>query len=463
MPDFRLQPSFPIATVIDAAGRNAKLQEEAREAGNKSLIDGLQSIGQVGQSIYDTKKRVAQSLALGKQFDIPDEVSRTMDPSQILQVGAIKKGQVDMNMLLNMLHPGTGGTTPSVTSLPPTPHVGTPAPAAAPTAIQPGASAAINHDADLASISPTIPTPTAPSIPPAMPFGGASTAPTPSPVPVPIPAPPVKPQMVNPATISAAAKMGVFNKPESVFQYTPEKGLEKVGEKNKGDQVITSQPKANTSEPGSAAYEKNQQKLEQQYTQLKAKALSNRSGGLGLEDAKVDQAIHLRRLVNQYYDPKTGNFNIPKSQYGELTNGLATLLSPGGRPGIEIIHALQQKTAEGDLGGALAYLGITDSNGNVPVGSTQSVLKMMVDSIDRQGDQAEQNRTGYFDYIHGQAPSDLDPARIAKHDKQGLNSYNAFLAKAPDRVPTAGISLGGGDAARLAELRAKKAAGTLGK
>src|SRR5689334_16801294 len=109
MPDFRLQPTFPIAPVIDAASRNAQLQERAREVGNQSLVDGLQAIGQIGQSLYDTKKRVAQSLALGQQFDVAPEVARTMTPEQLLHVGTIKKGGVDMQILLNMLHPGTGG------------------------------------------------------------------------------------------------------------------------------------------------------------------------------------------------------------------------------------------------------------------------------------------------------------------------------------------------------------------
>lgn len=204
MPDFRLQPSFPIASVIDAASRNAQLQAQSREAGNKALIEGLQSIGQVGQSLYDTKKRVAQSLALGKQFDIPDDVAKTMDPSQIMQVGAIKKGQVDMNMLINLLHPGAGGTAPSVTGLPPTPHTGTPAGSASPGL---AASPPPRIEATLASTSPTIPMPAQGQpdsnigLPPGL------MQPTTGQTPVPIAAPPVKPQMVNAATAAMAYKM----------------------------------------------------------------------------------------------------------------------------------------------------------------------------------------------------------------------------------------------------------------
>lgn len=69
MPDFRIQPnSFPIASVIDAAQRNNQLQEQARQAGNQSLIAGLQSIGQVGQSLFDQKVRMAQALAGAKMY-----------------------------------------------------------------------------------------------------------------------------------------------------------------------------------------------------------------------------------------------------------------------------------------------------------------------------------------------------------------------------------------------------------
>lgn len=449
MPDFRLQNNFPIASVIDAAQRKAQLENQAQENANQSLIAGLQSIGQVGQSLYDTKKRVAQSLALGRQFDIPDDVAKTMDPSQILQVGAIKKGNVDMNMLLNMLHPGSGGTAPVVPT------------AAAPAPDQPGATAprtptnvplsmGPKPEAVLASTAPTIPMPAHTEPAASMPFGGASTAPVS--VPVPVPAPPLQPKTVNAAT----AKMAMAMRPVPVMTAADALGK---GSVEKGT-IIRDIPKSakDSSDPGT------QSKLEHQYTQTLEKNLSNRSGGLGLEDSKVNQAIHLRRLINQYYDPKTGQYNVPKAIYGEMVNGLATLVSPGGKPGIEVMHELQQKTAAGDLGGALAYLGFTDANGNVPTGSTQSVLKMLVDSVDRQGQQAEDNRQGYIDQLHGMAPSDLAQERIERLNKVKLgNSFNSFLQKAPDRQ---GQNAGGWDHSneqRLQELLAKQASGTIKK
>lgn len=418
-----MQPDFPIAQVAQGYQRKAELDNKTKLEQEQMLNQSIGAIGTIGQSLLDQKKRVAQALALGRTLGVDENLSRTLEPQQVIEAAKIQKGMIDPSFLQRV-----PGSVPAQPATPVAPAI----PAAIPPAIQPGAASLINHNADLASTAATIPAPP-PTAPPVMPFGGASTptATAPASMPVPISAPPLKPKMINPATFNAMVKLGVIPPPDQKV-VTQDAALAN-GSEPKGTRILPNE-KTDTSTPGSAGYLKNQEKLEQQYTQLKAKALSNRSGGLGLEDAKVDQAIHLRRLVNQFYDPKTGQYNIPKSQYGELTNGLATLISPGGKPGIEVIHELQQRTAKGDLGGALAYMGVTDDQGNVPTGSTQSTLKMLVGSIDRQGEQAEQNRQGYFDYIHGQAPSDLEPTRIAKHDKQGLNSFSDFLTKAPDRL-----------------------------
>lgn len=413
MPDFRIQPSFPIASVVDAASRNAQLQEQSREAGNKSIIEGLQGIGQIGESLFNTRQRVAQSLALGRQFDVPDEVSRTMTPEQLMQVGTIKKGQVDMNMLLNMLHPGTGGTTPNVPPVPQPP---------APTSSQPTGAALPDHtpEAILASTSPTIPIPGQPD---------SDIAPPPQGIPVPIQAPPVKPQKVNAATAKMAMQITQQSRPENVLQYVPGKGLVNVGTKQKGDQVITSQPKG----PQDIMAPEYQEKLEKQYADMRMKPLSNRSGGLGLQDAKVNQAFDLRKLVNKYYDPKTDTFNIPPSQHSELALGLARLTSPTGQVGIELMHELRQGTGREALSKALIYAGADPTQVGGP---TQSVAKMFVDSVDRQGQTAEQLRDQYMQYISDNAPTDLDPARKAKHDQGKLNSFNDFLSKSPDQQKT---------------------------
>ncbi len=81
IPNFNMQPTFPIASVIDAAQRNNLLQEQAREAGNASLINGLKSIGEIGNSIYSQKMQMAQALAGAKLFAQSPEGQQMLAPT----------------------------------------------------------------------------------------------------------------------------------------------------------------------------------------------------------------------------------------------------------------------------------------------------------------------------------------------------------------------------------------------
>lgn len=81
MPDFTMKPTFPIGDVINAATKNAQLQQQAREAGNQSLIEGLKSIGQVGQSLYNQKLQMAQALAGAKMFAQTPEGQQMLGPT----------------------------------------------------------------------------------------------------------------------------------------------------------------------------------------------------------------------------------------------------------------------------------------------------------------------------------------------------------------------------------------------
>jgi hypothetical protein len=67
--------------------------------------------------------------------------------------------------------------------------------------------------------------------------------------------------------------------------------------------------------------DKNQQKFEQQYRTVLVRAMSSRSGGIGAEDAKVQQANHLIGMLDQFFDATTGEFNIPRVQLNELALG----------------------------------------------------------------------------------------------------------------------------------------------
>lgn len=244
MPDFKIQPSFPIASVIDAAGRNAQLQQQAREAGNRSLIEGLQSIGQVGQSLYDTKKRVAQSLSLKQALlpNLPDEAARTMDPSQIVAAAGILNKGADVNLLLEMVRnkfgQNNGKTDQSATA-----NTGTVQPVVK-TPQNVSVSMSPTPEATLASASPTIPMPAHTEPAATMPFGGGSTNPVQAAVPVPITAPPVTPQRMNAATIALGKTMGLFSPQEKVM--TTQQALD-AGSVQKGT-IIKDLPRANSTD-----------------------------------------------------------------------------------------------------------------------------------------------------------------------------------------------------------------------
>lgn len=159
-----------------------------------------------------------------------------------------------------------------------------------------------------------------------------------------------------------------------------------------------------------------QSKLEQEYRTVLARGLSSRSGGLGLEDAKVQQANHLLALLDQTYDPKTDTYSIPKVLQGELSAGLARLVAPGGSVGVEMMREFESKTAKGDLAGALTYITGT------PVSSaTQDIAKMLKDSILRQGQVALENREGEMRYLRGLAPTDLEEERRTALEANSLN------------------------------------------
>lgn len=163
----------------------------------------------------------------------------------------------------------------------------------------------------------------------------------------------------------------------------------------------------------------NQNKLEQQYRTALLKTISSRSGELGIQSAKVDQAIHLQSLLDQYKD-KDGNYNVPKAQYAELAMGLANLVS--GTNGVTegAREAIMQKTAAGDLKGAITYI-----TGTPQSGSTQDVINNIADSIARQGQIAESLRDQLVKQIV--PPTDLSIDRqqeIYNKTIPNLPSYN---------------------------------------
>lgn len=183
-----------------------------------------------------------------------------------------------------------------------------------------------------------------------------------------------------------------------------------------------------------------QNKAEQQYRTVLRGAMSNRSGGIGLEDSKVQSANHLIALLDSNYDPKTGNYNIPPTLQTELAIGLAKLMAPNGNVGIEMVHEVNQRTARGDLVGAYNF-----ATGSTATGAPQDVLRMFKDSIERQGQVAQQNRDGEMNYLRGLAPTELEPARREALEKTGLNPLRqSRIAVGKDGQRKLFVSLDGG-------------------
>lgn len=179
-----------------------------------------------------------------------------------------------------------------------------------------------------------------------------------------------------------------------------------------------------------------QQKLFQQGVTTLKSELSNRSGGLGIQDAKVNQAIHLKALLDQYKTTKTVQntgwagqslpgthvetaYNIPRSQYTELAMGLASLISPTNTVAEGTINKITQDSAAGDINSLITYVtGVPQS------GSTNQIFQNIADSVDRQGSVAESERQTYVDDLLLRLPPGLSQQNVDRLTQSaGLNSY----------------------------------------
>lgn len=178
-----------------------------------------------------------------------------------------------------------------------------------------------------------------------------------------------------------------------------------------------------------------QDHLEKIHADRLSKIVNSRSGGLGLQDSKVNQAIDLRNLVNQTYNPQTKTYDIPPSMHSELVLGLARLLSPSGTIGVELEQELKQKTAREGLANTITYL-----TGTPVAGPPQDVAKLFVHSIDRQGLTSEKLRDKYISDLKMLRPSGLDPKRAEALERGNLgSSFKQLYNESPD-IAGAGLS-----------------------
>jgi len=124
-------------------------------------------------------------------------------------------------------------------------------------------------------------------------------------------------------------------------------------------------------------------------------------GDFKTQNDKTSNAIHGLQLVSQYYDPKSGDFNVPANQYNELAQTVAKIATNNPVLSNEMISQINQRTAKGDMAGVADYLGITDPQGQRLTGSTQSVINSMVDMLARQGVTSQSIRDGYVNAVLG--------------------------------------------------------------
>lgn len=354
MPDFTLKPTFPMASVIDAAQRKAQLEQQFKTNANQQLVQGLDAIGQVGQSLVDKRMKVAQALALGKQFDIPDNIAKGMDPTQILQVGAIKKGQVDMTMLMSMLHPGF---TPNV------------APTATPAS---GTPSMPSNGAILASNSTATPIPT-PS--PAIPQPAAQDIPASAPVP--IPAPTVMPKMVNKATVDTALKIAG----QQVPVMTSAEGLAK-GHVPKGTVF--------KEEPGNSLADKKEQDA---YWRDAVRGLQSIRGDTAMKDIETQRNAAIQgynRLKQIEFSGKAPN----PIDYIDIL-GQVYKARTGTAPTQEVLKEAKQATSQAAIGKFW-----TLATGQQMPGTSKEIALSLKDMVTHMGLQADELHDGYMQ-VHG--------------------------------------------------------------
>lgn len=372
MVDFNFKSGgFPIGEVISAAQRKAALEEQSRTQGNQSLVQGLQAIGGIGQSLVDQRLKVARSLALGKQFGVPEDQARLMDPDDILKTAAVNKGGVDMQMLFSLLHPGAAAAAAGMAN----PQGATPASQTTPAAAPQG------NGAILASNTTTTPiTPPAPV---------ASQA---APVPVPIAAPPVRP-VVNKATADLAYKMAMAGRNEPVM--TQQQALD-AGAVPKGTHIVN---------PNDSSSDKKEQ--ERLYRDAVAHISSLRGDpSLKATEVQRDAAISAYNRLNQISDAgKTPN----PVDYVDIVGQIYKARTGTAPTDIVLKHALQE-TIQGKWGESLTFL-----TGTQQSATTNNIADSLKEMVLHMGQQADELHAGYW-ASHGEGVFDpnLSPERAAR-------------------------------------------------
>lgn len=381
MPDFTVKNNFPIAEVINAAQRKAQLEQESQQQGNKSLLEGLQSIGQVGQDLVDKRLQVAKALAIGRHFNYPDEVSRNMSPDEVLKSATIDKGMIDSDWLRTAFQHVGGG----IPGGPATPASTPPAPATPPA-----------NGAMLTSNATATPTPVA----------------TPS---VPTQAPPVPAKMVNPATFNAGMKI-LGNQ---VTVMTPEEGLEK---RHVPKGTVFKEP------PGASPADKKEQDA---YWRDAVSGLRGIRGDSAMKDIETQRNSAItayNRLQDIEYSGKAPN----PIDYVDIL-GQIYKARTGQAPGEVVLKDAKQATSTGQLNKFWTY-----ATGQQMPATTKDIASSLKDMVAHMGLQADQLHEGYMQ-VHGSEVfnpnmSEENKAKLSKLSR-GKSFTDATSVKPEDYDP----------------------------
>lgn len=227
------------------------------------------------------------------------------------------------------------------------------------------------------------------------------------------------------------APTGEYTKDGKAIFYDKTSGKEMTGD-------ISGVPKKSSSGDNDYKRNKQQDALEKNYADRLQRVIGARSGGLGLQDSKVDQAIHLRTMINQSWNPQTKTYELPEMQQGELVMGLANLMSGSSVSNMEQLKSITPRTASGDMAHLVSYW-----TGTPITNQPQAMIKNLIYSIDRQGKTSQKLRDKYMNGLKALKPKDLDQDRAdAIAAAQLTSSFQDVLDEAPDIQKNGGPKAG---------------------
>jgi hypothetical protein len=166
---------------------------------------------------------------------------------------------------------------------------------------------------------------------------------------------------------------------------------------------------------------------------------------MGQQANRLDAIIHGRQILQGSYDPASGEYKVPPAMYKELVMNLARAVSGSGQLSEQTQQELSSPTFYGNIAGAFQKI-----TGQTVTGTTQDILKMYRDQLDRQGAVSMDlfNAHASRELGKGYTLSHTNPAAWASTLQQsfGTHDYRAFVANGPDgdaSVLPAPMNLGG--------------------